>query len=52
MKKKFKKKVDEIIRVNHAGEYGAQRIYSGQLKFCQKKSLKTKLDYLVGYFIL
>ena len=47
MKKKFKKKVDEIIRVNHAGEYGAQRIYSGQLKFCQKKSLKTKLKKII-----
>ena len=23
--------IDEIIRVNHAGEYGAQRIYQGQL---------------------
>ena len=37
MQKKFKKKIDEIIRVNHAGEYGAQRIYSGQLKFSRKK---------------
>jgi len=25
--------IPEIIRVNHAGEYGAQRIYRGQLKF-------------------
>ena len=26
-------KVAEIIRVNHAGEYGAKRIYEGQLKY-------------------
>ena len=37
MEKVIKKKIDEIIRVNHAGEYGAQRIYSGQIKFCKKK---------------
>ena len=37
MKTELQKKIDEIIRVNHAGEYGAQRIYSGQIKFLQKK---------------
>lgn len=26
-----KEKIDEMIRVNHAGEYGAKRIYEGQL---------------------
>ena len=36
MKKKHQDKIDEIIRVNHAGEYGAQRIYSGQIRFCKK----------------
>jgi ubiquinone biosynthesis monooxygenase Coq7 len=29
--KKNKKKIEEIIRVNHAGEFGAKRIYQGQL---------------------
>jgi len=47
MKKKFKKKVDEIIRVNHAGEYGAQRIYSGQLRFSKKNNLKAKLKKII-----
>ena len=47
MQKKFKKKIDEIIRVNHAGEYGAQRIYSGQLKFSRKNSLKAKLKKII-----
>lgn len=28
---KLSKKIDEMIRVNHAGEYGAKRIYLGQL---------------------
>ena len=35
MEKVIKKKIHEIIRVNHAGEYGAQGIYSGQIKFCR-----------------
>ena len=26
-------KIDEIIRVNHAGEFGAQQIYHGQMEF-------------------
>ena len=33
----IKKYLDEIIRVNHAGEYGAQVIYKSQIKFCKKK---------------
>ena len=48
MKTKIQKKIDEIIRVNHAGEYGAQRIYSGQIKFCKKKELKKKLEIMVA----
>ena len=31
MKKTNKKKVEEIIRVDHAGERGAIKIYEGQL---------------------
>ncbi len=47
MKKKYKDKIDEIIRVNHAGEYGAQRIYSGQIKFCRKDKLKKELEKII-----
>ncbi len=47
MKKINKQKIDEIIRVNHAGEYGAQRIYSGQIRFCKKKDLKKKLQSII-----
>jgi ubiquinone biosynthesis monooxygenase Coq7 len=32
MKKTLDKKLEEILRVDHAGEYGAVRIYEGQLK--------------------
>jgi ubiquinone biosynthesis monooxygenase Coq7 len=28
--------IAEMIRVNHAGEFGAKRIYEGQLKFLKK----------------
>lgn len=34
-------KIQEIIRVNHAGEFGAQVIYRGQLKFT--KNIKDKI---------
>ena len=27
--------IDEILRVNHAGEYGAVRIYNGQIDACR-----------------
>lgn len=47
MVKKFRNKIDEIIRVNHAGEFGAQRIYSGQIKFSKDKKLKDKLKKIV-----
>ena len=48
MKTNLQKTIDEIIRVNHAGEYGAQRIYSGQIKFCKEKKLKKKLETIIA----
>ena len=39
-----KKKLSEMIRVDHAGEFGAQRIYSGQIKFTKDKKLKKVLE--------
>ncbi|MFY9589760.1 demethoxyubiquinone hydroxylase family protein [Rickettsia endosymbiont of Halotydeus destructor] len=30
--------IQEIIRVNHAGEYGAKRIYQGQLKYIKSSN--------------
>jgi ubiquinone biosynthesis monooxygenase Coq7 len=48
MKKMRKNKstfVDEVIRVNHAGEFGAKRIYEGQLKFLKdQKALELVKD--------
>ena len=41
---KFENLVKQIIRVNHAGEYGAQKIYNGQIKFCKNSKLKKKLE--------
>ncbi len=41
---KTKKKIlDELIRVDHAGEFGAQQIYSGQRKFTRDIELKNIL---------
>ncbi len=40
--------LQEIIRVNHAGEFGAQKIYQGQIKYTKnlndQKILKHMLD--------
>ena len=41
--KKSKKKIDEILRVNHAGEYGAQIIYKSQIRFSKNNLLKKEL---------
>lgn len=49
MNKTFNKiNIDEIIRVNQAGEYGAKRIYQGQLAFAktqhEKNLIREMLD--------
>ena len=41
---KLESSLKQIIRVNHAGEYGAQKIYNGQIKFCKNSKLKKKLE--------
>ncbi len=41
---KLESSLKQIIRVNHAGEYGAQKIYNGQIKFCKNGKLKKKLE--------
>ncbi len=47
MKKSDKKKIEEFIRVDHAGERGAIKIYEGQLlalnTFVKDDELKKKL---------
>ncbi|MFK7973473.1 MAG: demethoxyubiquinone hydroxylase family protein [Rickettsiaceae bacterium] len=37
-------KVQEIIMVNHAGEYGAQRIYQGQLAWTRDSNAKIVIQ--------
>ena len=48
MKKTNKEKVKEFIRVDHAGERGAVKIYEGQLlalnTFVKDESLKKKIE--------
>tara|TARA_A100001015_G_scaffold287001_1_gene356324 strand:+ start:720 stop:1190 length:471 start_codon:yes stop_codon:yes gene_type:complete len=38
------KKLEKIIRVDHAGEFGAQQIYSGQIQFTRDPKLKKILQ--------
>lgn len=41
------KKIQEIIMVDHAGEYGAQRIYEGQLKYTKKLEDKRLIKHML-----
>lgn len=36
--------VDRIIRVDHAGEYGADRIYAGQLAVLENTSVGPTIE--------
>jgi ubiquinone biosynthesis monooxygenase Coq7 len=41
------KKLQEIIRVNHAGEFGAQKIYQGQIKYTKNPVDKRLLVHML-----
>ena len=41
-----KERLAQIIRVNHAGEYGARRIYQGQLAVLGKSSIGDTLRHM------
>jgi len=52
-----KKLIEEVIRVNQAGEYGAKRIYEGQLQFTKNsdtyniiKHMKEQEEMHLDYF--
>ena len=51
MKKTNKKYLEEIIRVDHAGERGAIKIYEGQLlalkTFKQDEDLKRQIEEMI-----
>ena len=42
-------KYNEIIRVNHAGEYGAKRIYEGQIKFLRNSKDKELINSMLEH---
>ncbi|MCH9753386.1 MAG: demethoxyubiquinone hydroxylase family protein [Alphaproteobacteria bacterium] len=37
-------KINEMIRIDHAGEYAAKRIYEGQLDYIKDKDSKEKIQ--------
>ncbi|WP_341761139.1 demethoxyubiquinone hydroxylase family protein [Candidatus Tisiphia endosymbiont of Thecophora atra] len=39
--------IKEIIRVNHAGEYGAKRIYQGQLNYCKNHEASSIIKHMM-----
>ena len=41
-----KSDMDQIIRVNHAGEFGAKRIYEGQLAFLKDKEAIKNVKHM------
>ena len=43
-----KANLDEIIRVNHAGEYGAKRIYQGQLATIRDSKAKAQIEHMLA----
>ncbi|MBL42688.1 MAG: demethoxyubiquinone hydroxylase family protein [Rhodospirillaceae bacterium] len=43
------KMIERMIRVNQAGEYGAQRIYAGQLAIVKDNSLKEKIKLMAEH---
>ncbi len=42
-----KNKIKEILMVNHAGEFGAQRIYQGQLAFTKSVSDRSIIQHML-----
>lgn len=41
------RKLEEMIRVNHAGEFGAKRIYEGQIKYTTDLEDKKVLEHML-----
>jgi len=37
-------KINQMIRIDHAGEYAAKRIYEGQLDYIKDKKSKVKIE--------
>lgn len=43
-----KETLAQMIRVDHAGEYGANRIYEGQLAVLKKSKLRPELEHMLS----
>jgi 3-demethoxyubiquinol 3-hydroxylase len=41
-----KQEIDRMIRVDHAGEYGAQRIYAGQLAVLKRHATAAEIRHM------
>ena len=46
--KSHNQKLQEIIRVDHAGEFGAQKIYQGQIKYTRDLKDKKILEHMLS----
>lgn len=44
-----KKHIHNIIRVDHAGEYGAKRIYEGQIDFIKNPAMKVQIKEMLEH---
>ena len=44
--------IDKIIRVNHAGEFGAIRLYAGQSSFTEKPNIRLTIEVQVPGLII
>jgi ubiquinone biosynthesis monooxygenase Coq7 len=44
--KNIRELIDEVIRVDHAGEYGAQRIYAGQLAVLKHHPVAPTIQHM------
>jgi len=47
MSKPNSETLEQMLRVNHAGEYGANRIYEGQLAVLKKSKLRPDLQHML-----
>jgi ubiquinone biosynthesis monooxygenase Coq7 len=45
--KKYSSKLEQIIRVDHAGEYGAQQIYQGQLSVFKNTQHQQIIEHML-----
>ncbi len=44
--KSKKSRIEQVIRVNHAGEYGAKRIYAGQLAVLKNRKCAPVIEHM------